>query len=70
NRADLSLIRENLDEVDPHPYYQTKEALKVDMDLMISNCKTYNAQNTDYWSAANELQLKIEEVFRPREGEA
>lgn len=60
---DLSLIKEHLDDVEPKAYYDSKERLKADFDLMINNCKTYNAEDTDYWAAADALQKSIAEIF-------
>lgn len=60
-RADLSQIRDNLDDVEPKPYYDSKERMKIDLDLMIKNCKTYNAETTDYWAAADALEGFINE---------
>lgn len=64
---DLSQIRDNLEELEPRPFYDTKARMKIDLDLMIKNCKTYNAENTDYWAAADALEGKIEELFAPQE---
>lgn len=62
-RTDLSQIRDNIEESEPKPIYETKERMKIDLDLMISNCKTYNAENTDYWAAADALEKFIDEVY-------
>lgn len=61
--TDLSQIRDNIEDVDPKPIYETKEQMKIDLDLMISNCKTYNAENTDYWAAADSLEQFIAELY-------
>lgn len=34
---------------------------------MIKNCKIYNAENTDYWQAADLLEEKINEIFAKEE---
>lgn len=65
SRTDLSQIHDNLDELDPKPFYDSKERFRLDLDLMIRNCKTYNAVDTDYWIAAHKLEAKINELLPP-----
>ncbi|CAB1103701.1 unnamed protein product [Ectocarpus sp. CCAP 1310/34] len=60
---DLSVIRENLDELDPKPYYANKEQLREDLDLMIRNCKKYNGQDTEFWAAADTMEKFIAEIY-------
>lgn len=57
------MIRENLDELDPKPYYLNKEQLREDLDLMIRNCKKYNGQDTEFWGAADTMEKFIAEIY-------
>lgn len=61
--TDLSQIRENLEELDPKPRYESKDALRAHLQLMIDNCKGYNSPETDYWAAADTLEKFIAEIF-------
>lgn len=61
--ADLSQIRENLEELDPKPHYENKNRMRIDLNLMIDNCKKYNAEETEYWGAADALEKFIAEVY-------
>ena len=63
NRPDLSQIRENLEEMDPKPHYENKQRMRLDLDLMIENCKKYNAEDTEFWAAADALEKFIAEIF-------
>lgn len=62
-RADLSVIRENLEEMDPKPHYENKQRMRIDLNLMIENCKKYNAEDTEFWAAADALEKFIAEVY-------
>lgn len=62
-KTDLSQIRENLEELDPKPRYESKDALRAHLQLMINNCKGYNSPETDYWAAADTLEKFIVEIF-------
>lgn len=66
HNTDLSLIRENLDELDP-PVYKDKAAFRVHLDLMISNCKRYNGAETEFWQAADAMEKLIAEIFAKKE---
>lgn len=69
-RADLSLIRENLDDLDPTPIYKDKATFRAHLDLMVSNCKRYNGQETEFWEAADNMEKAIAELFAKKgEGE-
>lgn len=61
--ADLSQIRENLEELDPKPHYENKSRMLIDLKLMIDNCKKYNAEDTDYWATADSLEKAILDIF-------
>eukprot|EP00904_Undaria_pinnatifida_P004147 jgi/Undpi1/13733/HiC_scaffold_9.g03386.m1 len=60
---DLSVIRENLEEMDPKPHYENKQRMRIDLNLMIENCKKYNAEDTEFWAAADALEKFIAEVY-------
>lgn len=61
NEVDLSLIRDNLEEPEP-AHYGTRASFRMDLDLMIANCKQYNNVNTEFWEAADTMEKFIEEV--------
>lgn len=65
----MSQIYDNLDDLEPPLFYDSKERLRLDLDLMIRNCKTYNAVDTDYWIAAHKLEAKINELLPPAQME-
>lgn len=68
-KKDLSLIRENLDDLDPQPVYKDRAALRVHLDLMISNCKRYNGAETEFWQAADAMEKFIAEIFSKKDEE-
>lgn len=43
--------------------YQTVGDFKSDFDLIISNCMTYNAKGTIYYSAAVRLRDQVSSTF-------
>ena len=53
---DLSTIEQRLKK----DYYRTKDIFVSDVRLIFENCRTYNSEQTEYYSAAN----KLEEYFK------
>lgn len=68
-KTDLSLIRENLDDLDPTPIYKDKAVFRSHLDLMVSNCKRYNGEDTEFWEAADSMEKAIAEIFARKKGE-
>ena len=68
-KTDLSLIRENLDDLDPTPIYKDKAVFRSHLDLMVSNCKRYNGEETEFWEAADSMEKAIAEIFARKTGE-
>jgi histone acetyltransferase len=58
---DLSVIRKRIN--DPNQYVKDPAKLKRDLELMISNCKTYNSPITNYWKAAVGLEKFMHTLF-------
>eukprot|EP00752_Nemacystus_decipiens_P014238 g12665.t1 len=65
---DLSLIRENLDDVDPTPVYKDKATFRQHLDLMVVNCKRYNGEDTEFWEAADSMEKAIADIFARKQG--
>lgn len=64
---DLDQIKANIDETDPKPNYDSKERMKLDLDLMINNCKMYNGEHTDFFAAGEALGKFIDELFASKQ---
>ncbi|KAG2393321.1 hypothetical protein C9374_006852 [Naegleria lovaniensis] len=56
NPMDLSSIEQRLNS----GYYRTKDIFVSDFRLIFDNCRTYNAETTEYYECAN----KLEEYFK------
>jgi Bromodomain len=44
-------------------YYRSKEALLSDLLLMTHNCKKYNDEGTEYFKAAEAMEIFIRDLF-------
>ena len=58
---DLETMRKRLEAGD---FYKSQAMLQADMLRMCTNCKTYNAEGTQYFQAALELETVIREAFK------
>lgn len=59
---DLSTLRKRLTRY--RDYYKRPEMFASDIALMCDNCKSFNAPDTPYYRAANELLRRFHAVFR------
>ena len=57
---DLNIISNRIKD---NNYYRNKEMLYRDLCLMISNCKLFNADDTEYHITAVKLQHEIYDLF-------
>jgi histone acetyltransferase len=56
--ADLGTMSKRLDE----GYYDSKEVFISDVELIVSNCKLFNAPETAYYKAAVGLQKRFRKL--------
>lgn len=57
---DLQTIQKLLKESD---YYRSKDMLRSDLMRIVSNCKTYNPEGSEYYQAAEEFERVVVEVL-------
>jgi histone acetyltransferase len=60
--TDLSTIEDRLNK----GYYITREMLIADLQRMVDNCKTYNAENTRWHIAAVTLEERYLKPLKPQ----
>lgn len=46
--------------------YCTPHLFKADIKRMLSNCKRFNAEGTEYYKAATGLQKSFDELWKER----
>lgn len=59
NPIDLRTIEE-----DRLPIYQTIDELREDLELMFSNCCTFNKSGNHYWKYSKAIWESLTEIFR------
>jgi histone acetyltransferase len=64
NPMDLSTISERHKQGD---YYRNKDMMMSDLLLIVKNCKQYNAEGTEFFEAAENLERQVYELFKDKE---